>query len=183
MKKLILIISIILIASAGSFAQKFAYVDTEYILGQIPEYKAAQGDLDKISVQWQKEIEAKYAEIDKMYKAYQAEQILLTEDMKKKREGDIVSKEKEAKDLQKLRFGVDGELFKKRQELVKPIQDKVYSAVKAVADKGTYSVIFDKSSDLTMLYANSKLDKSDAVLEQMGYKGSGTKTSGSGTKK
>ncbi len=188
MKKLILIATILLVTNVGLFAQKFAYVDTEYILGQIPEYKAAQADLDKISVQWQKEIEAKYAEIDKMYKAYQAEQILLTEDMKKKREGDIVSKEKEAKELQKLRFGVDGELFKKRQELVKPIQDKVYAAVKAVADKGTYSVIFDKSSDLTMLYASSKLDKSDAVLENMGYKAGSsgtktTKTTGTGTKK
>ena len=177
MKKVILTISILFVTTVSTFAQKFAYVDTEYILGQIPEYKEAQTELDKISVQWQKEIEAKYGEIDKMYKAYQAEQILLTEDMKKKREADIVAKEKEAKDLQKQRFGVDGELFKKRQELVKPIQDKVYNAVKVIADKGTYSIIFDKSSDLTMLYANSKLDKSDAVLEQMGYKvGSANKT-------
>jgi outer membrane protein len=187
MKRIILTISIIIVANVATFAQKFAYVDTEYILGQIPEYKAAQTELDKISVQWQKEIEAKYSEIDKMYKAYQAEQILLTEDMKKKREGDIVAKEKDAKDLQKQRFGVDGELFKKRQELVKPIQDKVYNAVKSIADKGTYSVVFDKASDLTMLYANAKLDKSDAVLEQMGYKvGSATKTAsgtGTGTKK
>ena len=184
MKKIIVIIGIVISTSVVAFAQKFAYVDTEYILGQIPEYKAAQSELDKISVQWQKEIEARYAEIDKMYKAYQAEQILLTEDMKKKREADIVSKEKEAKDLQKIRFGVDGELFKKRQELVKPIQDKVYNAVKAVADKGTYQVVFDKASDLTMLYANAKLDKSDAVLEQMGYKvgGGATKTAtGTGT--
>ncbi len=177
MKKLILILSIVFATSVASYAQKFAYVDTEYILGQIPEYKAAQAELDKISIQWQKEVEAKYAEIDKMYKAYQAEQILLTEDMKKKREADIIAKEKEAKDLQKQRFGVDGELFKKRQELVKPIQDKVYNAIKAVAEKGAYSIIFDKSSDLTMLYASSKLDKSDDVLTQLGYKGgSGTKT-------
>ncbi len=183
MKKIIFIVSIVLTVNAAAFAQKIAYVDSEYILGQIPEYKAAQAELDKISVQWQKEIEAKYAEIDKMYKAYQAEQILLTEDMKKKREGDIVSKEKEAKDLQKSKFGVDGELFKKRQELVKPIQDKVYGAVKAVAEKGTYSIMFDKSSDLTMLYVSSKLDKSDAVLEQMGYKGTGGSTgTGAGTK-
>ncbi len=179
MKKLILTLSLVLTASIFTFAQKFAYVDTDYILGQIPEYKAAQAELDKTSTQWQKEIEAKYAEIDKMYKAYQAEQILLTEDMKKKREGDIVSKEKEAKDLQKQRFGVDGELFKKRQELVKPIQDKVYNAVKAVAEKGGYSVLFDKASDMTMLYSSSKLDKSNDVLEQMGYKAG----SGSGTKK
>lgn len=183
MKKVIAILSFFVLVNVATFAQtKFAYVDTDYILSQIPEYKAAQSELDKVSVQWQKEIEAKYAEIDKMYKAYQAEQILLTEDMKKKREGDIIAKEKEAKDLQKQRFGVDGELFKKRQELVKPIQDKVYAAVKAVAEKGTYSAIFDKSSDLTILYASSKLDKSDAVLAYMGYKtdGSGAKT---GTKK
>ncbi len=187
MKKIILTAAIALVASAASFAQKFAYVDTEYILGQIPEYKSAQSELDKISVQWQKEIEAKYAEIDKMYKSYQAEQILLTEDLKKKRETDIVAKEKDAKDLQKQRFGVDGELFKKRQELVKPIQDKVYASVKAVAEKGGYSILFDKSSDLTMLYASSKLDKSDEVLTQMGYKaggGSATKPgTTSGTKK
>lgn len=184
MKKLILTLSILLVTGFASFAQKFAYVDTEYILGQIPEYKAAQAELDKTSAQWQKEIEAKYAEIDKMYKAYQAEQILLTDDMKKKREADIVAKEKEAKDLQKQRFGVDGELFKKRQELVKPIQDKVYNAIKAVAEKGAYSVIFDKSSDLTMLYTSPKLDKSDDVLLQLGYKGgSGDNKSGSGTKK
>jgi outer membrane protein len=182
MKKLILILGIVLTTSVLTFAQKFAFVDTEYILGQIPEYKSAQSELDKVSVQWQKEIEAKYAEIDKMYKAYQAEQILLTEDMKKKREADIVAKEKDAKDLQKQRFGVDGELFKKRQELVKPIQDKVYNAVKSVAEKGAYSIMFDKSSDLTMLYASPKLDKSDDVLVLLGYKtaksgtGTGTKT-------
>lgn len=173
MKKLFFTVVLILATSVVSFAQKFAYVDTDYILSQIPEYKAAQAELDKISVQWQKEIEAKYAEIDKMYKSYQAEQILLTEEMKKKREADIINKEKEAKDLQKQRFGVDGELFKKRQELVKPIQDKVYNAVKAVAEKGSYSIIFDKASDMTMLYTSAKLDKSDAVLEQMGYKAGG----------
>lgn len=175
MKKLFLTFALAIATCFVASAQKIGYVDTEYILGQIPEYKAAQAELDKQSVQWQKEIEAKYAEIDKMYKAYQAEQILLTEEMKKKREGDIVAKEKEAKDLQKQRFGVDGELFKKRQELVKPIQDKVYNAVKAIADKGGYSIIFDKAGDLTMLYANAKIDKSDDVLEQMGYKG-GSKT-------
>ncbi|MBK7183609.1 MAG: OmpH family outer membrane protein [Bacteroidetes bacterium] len=180
MRKLFLTLSIVLVTSVASFAQKFAYVDTEYILGQIPEYKAAQAELDKTSVQWQKEIEAKYTEIDKMYKAYQAEQILLTDEMKKKREADIIAKEKEAKDLQKLRFGVDGELFKKRQELVKPIQDKVYNAVKSVAEKNGYAVIFDRSGDMTMLYANSKNDKSDAVLELMGYKGGKSST---GTKK
>lgn len=182
MKKIILTLALALTTCVASYAQKFAFVDTEYILGQIPEYKAAQSELDKISVSWQKEIEAKYAEIDKMYKAYTAEQILLTEEMKKKREADIIAKEKEAKDLQKQRFGVDGELFKKRQELVKPIQDKVFNAVKGIAEKGGYSVIFDKAGDMTMLYTNSKNDKSDDVLEQMGYKGgSGGSKSGSGS--
>jgi outer membrane protein len=189
MKKIFLVISIVTLSFTASRAQKIGYVDTEYILGQIPEYKSAQAELDKASVQWQKEIEAKYTEIDKMYKAYQAEQILLTEEMKKKRETDIVNKEKEAKDIQKQHFGVDGDLFKKRQELVKPIQDKVYNAVKSVAEKGGYSIIFDKSSDLTMLYTSSKLDKSDAVLDQLGYgqnAKSGTKSgskSTSGSKK
>ena len=171
MKKIVLAVSIFIATNAVVLGQKIAYVDTEYILGQIPEYKAAQAELDRTSNGWQKEVEAKYAEIDKMYKAYQAEQILLTDDMKKKREADIVAKEKEAKESQKQHFGVDGELFKKRQELVKPIQDKVYNAVKSIAEKGGYSMIFDKSSDLTMLYTSAKLDKSDDVLNLLGYKG------------
>src|ERR1043165_6356865 len=127
------IVSGIVFAQSGT--AKFGYVDTEYIMGQIPEYKAAQSELDKTSVQWQKEIDTKYAEVDKLYKAYQADAILLTDEMKKKRESEIVNKEKEVKDLQKQRFGVDGELFKKRQELVKPLQDKVYNAVKTTADR------------------------------------------------
>ena len=175
MKKLILTLGILIATSVATFAQKFAYVDTEYILGQIPEYKSAQAELDKISIQWQKEIEAKYAEIDKMYKAYQAEQILLTDDMKKKREADIIAKEKDAKDLQKQRFGVDGELFKKRQELVKPIQDKVYNAVQKLASSKGYDIIFDKSADLSVFFADSKIDKSDDVLRDLGVTPSGKK--------
>lgn len=152
-----------------SFAQKIGYVDTDYILGQIPEYKAAQAELDKTSVDWQKEVEAKYAEIDKLYKTYQAEAILLTDDMKKKRENEIVNREKEVKDLQKQRFGVDGDLFKKRMELVKPIQDKVYNAVKAVAERSALAFIFDKAGQVSMLYTNNKYDKSDDVLTFLGY--------------
>lgn len=176
MKKIAFVLVLMFGFVASFSAQKFAYVDTEYILANIPEYKQAQSELDKISSNWQKEIEAKYTEIDKLYKAYQAEQILLTEDMKKKRETDIIGKEKEAKDLQKQRFGVDGELFKKRQELVKPVQDKVYAAIKEIAEKQTLSVIFDKSSDLTMLYTNPKYDKSDDVLDALGYKGGNSET-------
>jgi outer membrane protein len=172
MKKLIITffsLCFILITST-SFAQKYCYVNTEYILENIPEYKSAQQQLDQISVQWQKEIEAKYTIIDKLYKDYQADQILLTEDMRKKREAEIVAKEKEAKDLQKQRFGVDGDLFKRKQEIVKPIQDKIYNAIKKLATDQSYAVVFDKSSGLTMLYANPKYDKSDEILLNLGYK-------------
>jgi outer membrane protein len=162
----IAVLAFLLIAGAGSaMAQKYAYVDTEYILSKLPEYGSAQKQLDMISVQWQKEIEAKYEEIDKLYKAYQAEQILLTEEMRRKRENEIVTKEKEAKELQKQRFGVDGDLFKKRQELVKPVQDKVYTAIQELAKKERIAVIFDKSGSLTMLYTEAKYDKSDEVLK------------------
>src|ERR1700751_2105069 len=175
-KKTVLIIAGFFMMAGVAIAQKIGYVDTEYILNQIPEYKAAKSELDKTSGDWQKEIETKYAEIDKLYKAYQAEQILLTDDLKKKRENEIINREKEAKDLQKQRFGVDGDLFKKRMELVKPVQDKVYNAVKAVAEKGGIAIIFDKASDMMMLYANPKYDKSDEILSFLGYnKKSGSK--------
>lgn len=172
MKKLVLIFTIVLagFAATAQQAAKFGYVDTDYILSQIPEYKAAQTELDKTSIQWQKEIEAKYTEIDKLYKAYQADAVLLTDDMKKKRENEIINKEKEAKDLQKQRFGVDGELFKKRVELVKPIQDKVYNAIKTVAEKNGLGFVLDKAGQVSILYANSKYDKSDDVLTLLGYK-------------
>ena len=159
-----------IIFSSSVSAQKYAYVSTQYILDNIPDYKTAQQQLDQFSSQWQKEIEDKYSIIDKLYKAYQAEQILLTEEMKKKRQDEIMSKEKDVKDLQKQRFGYEGDLFKKKQELVKPIQDKVYNAVKKLATDQGYAVIFDKSSDLTMLYANPKYDKSDDILLMLGYK-------------
>ena len=169
MKKIILSIVALFICSHLAFSQKMGYVDTDYILSNIPEYKAAQAEMDKISVDWQKEIEAKYGEIDKLYKIYQAESVLLTDDMKKKRENEIINKEKEVKELQKQRFGVDGELFSKRMELVKPIQDKVYSAVKQVAERAGLAFIFDKAGQVALLYSNSKYDKSEDVLTFMGY--------------
>jgi outer membrane protein len=154
--------------------QKFAFVDTKYILSNITPYKSAQEQLDKISVDWQKEIESKYGKIDKLYKSFQAEQILLTEEMKRKREEEIIRKEKEAKSLQKKRFGVGGDLFKKRQELVKPIQDQIYDAIKEIAVAGNYGIIFDKSGNANILYSDPKFDKSEEVLNKLGYKG-GTK--------
>ncbi len=154
---------------ANTSAQKFAYVDSQYILSKIPEYKAAQDQLNQISIEWQKEIEAKYSEIDQLYKAYKSDEVLLTDEMKQKRQGEIEQKEQAVKDMQKQRFGVNGDLFKKRQELVKPIQDKVYNAVQDLAQKDNLAIIFDQSSnDVNMLYANPKYDKSDEVLKNMG---------------
>lgn len=165
----------LLFAGFGSVsAQKFCYVDTDYILAQSPAYQAAQTELNNLSIQWQKEVEAKYAEIDLMYKNFQQERILMTEELAQKREAEIVQKEKEAKDFQKSKFGVDGELFKKRQELIKPIQDQVYNAVATMAVRDGYAIVFDKASDMTMLYTNPKYDKSDEVLEILGWKKAGT---------
>ena len=171
MKKALLILVSFLLLSVGSYAQKFAYVDTDYILNNIPEFNQAQDKLDEISKQWQTEIEGIYAEVDKMYRDYQTQEVLLTDEMKKKREEAIIAKEKSAKDLQKKRFGPEGDLYGKRQELIQPIQDKVYDAIQQLAANSKYAVIFDSSSDLIMLYSNPNLDKSDKVLENMGYIG------------
>jgi outer membrane protein len=175
MKKSILLSVFIVFSVAFLQAQKFAFVDTQYILDNLPEFTEAQAQLDDLSAQWQKEIEAKFAEVDKMYKDYQAQSVLLPEDMKKKKEQEIVDKEKEAKNLQKQRFGKDGDLFKKRQELVKPIQDKLYNAIQEIATTNNYSIIFDKGGSLTMLYANPKYDVSDDVLDNLGASMSGRK--------
>jgi len=152
-----------------SLAQKFAYVDTDYILAKIPEYNQAQDKLDNYSKGWQEEIEMTMQKIEKMYRSYQSEQILLTEEMKSAREDMIFAEEKKVQDLQIKYFGPEGMLFSKRQELIKPIQDKIYDAIQQIATNNKYSVIFDSSSDLIMLYTNNNLDKSDKVLELMGY--------------
>ncbi|MEI7724081.1 MAG: OmpH family outer membrane protein [Bacteroidota bacterium] len=193
MKKTILVFTAIIFMAMMVQGQKFAYVDTQYILDNIPEFAEAQSQLDEISVQWQKEIETKFAEVDKMYKDYQTQAVLLPDDMKKKKEQEIVDKEKDAKNLQRNRFGKDGDLFKKRQELVKPIQEKIYNAIQEISTSNNYAVVFDKGGSLTMMYANPKYDISDEVLDNLGAnlnnrkgKGktsapppSGTKTSGS----
>jgi len=168
MKKLSLTIILIIAALSLTFAQKYAFVDTDYILESIPEYTDAQDELNEISILWQKEIEEKFAAIDKLYRSYQADAVLLPEDMKRKREEEIIKKEKEAKDLQKKRFGQDGDLFKKRQELVKPIQDKIFNAIEEIARLKNYAFVFDKSSGPTVLYADSKYDISDDVLRKVG---------------
>ena len=156
MKKLS-ILTLLLIASLSISAQRFIYVDTDYILDKIPEYKKAQEELDAIASQWKEEIAKKYAEIDRLYKEFQAEQYLMDSATRKKKEDEIVQKEKEAKDYQKQKFGYQGELFQKRQELVKPIQDKVYEAIKSLAEERNYDFVLDKASGgATILYANPK---------------------------
>lgn len=168
MRKLLFTLSIVLIGAVSGFAQKFAYVNTDYILGRIPAYEAAQKQLDRFSEEWQKEIEAKRTDIEKLYKEYQAERVLLTEEMRTKREEDIMQREKDVKELQRKYFAPDGMLYKKRQELVKPIQDDVFNAVKQLATEGNYSIIFDVSAGPTMLFTDPKFDKSDEVLQKMG---------------
>jgi outer membrane protein len=170
MKKLLLILVIFTASMSLGFAQKYAYVDTQYILGNIPSYKAAQEQLDKVSQQYQKELETLHAELDKMYKDFQAEVVLLSDDMKRKREDMIITKEKEYKKLQRQYFGAEGDLFQKRQTLVKPIQDDVFKAIQEIAEQGVYSIIFDKAGSLSMIYTNPKYDLSDQILQKLGYK-------------
>lgn len=159
-----------LLIGSSLMAQKFAYIDTKYILEKIPSYRAAQEQIDKLSAKYQKEIEDRYAEIDKLYNDYQAEKVLLTEEMKKKREDEIITKERETKKLQLKYFGREGMLFKKREELVKPIQDQIFRAVKELAVDGGYAVIFDAAASPNMIYTNPRYDKSDEVLQKLGYK-------------
>ncbi len=168
LSKIIAMLPVFVFSGFIASAQKFAFVDTEYILSNLPDYTSKQKQLDEMSVQWQAEIETMYKDIDKMYSDYQAEEILLPEAARKKREAEIIEKEKKAKDLQKQRFGFEGDLFKKRQEMIKPIQDKIYTEIKKIADARSYMIIFDKSSGASMLYANEKYDLSDDVLEAMG---------------
>ncbi|MBN1926652.1 MAG: OmpH family outer membrane protein [Prolixibacteraceae bacterium] len=170
MKKIIItFIALTTIASFG-FAQKYAYVDTEYILENIPAYQAAQQQLEQLSGQYQKELETIQAELEQMYNDFRAEAVLLSDEMKRKREDVIVSKEKEFRSLQQKYFGQEGDLFKKRQGLVKPIQDDIYNAIKELATEGSYGVIFDKAGGLSMLYTDPKYNLSDQVLDKMGYK-------------
>lgn len=167
-KKLFLLI-VILMTSIGTYAQKFAYVDSDYILSKMPEFIQAEEKIDDFSKEWQSEIELAYEEVEQMYRDYQSEQVLLTSEMKTKREEAIMEKEKSVQSLQQKYFGNNGDLYKKRQDLIKPIQDRIFDAVQQLAASNKYSIIFDASSDLIMLYSNPDLDKSDKVLELMGY--------------
>ncbi|MES2002898.1 MAG: OmpH family outer membrane protein [Bacteroidota bacterium] len=168
-KNLLLLIAFFGLALTAQ-AQRYAIIDTKYILGKIPEYRDADKKLQQIGEQWQKEIDDKQAQLDKMYKNYEAEQFMLTDELKKKREEELFVREKEVRDLQKKRFGYEGDLFKERQKLVKPVQDKVYNAVQKMAVAKSYDFVLDKSEGITIIFADPKLDKSEDVLKELGIK-------------
>jgi len=170
MKRIVFTIVIALISVTGAFAQRFAYVDSDYILRHIPEYASSQKQLAALSDQFQKEVDGRFQEIDRLYKAYQADQVLMTADMKKRREAEIVDKEKAAKDFQRSKFGPDGELSQRSGSLVKPIQDRVSKAIQAVAESENLDMIFDKNSEVMMLYTNPRYNKSDVVITRLGLK-------------
>ena len=151
-------------------SSRYAIVDTRYILEKMPEYKEAQKALDQFSLQWQKEIDEKQAALDKMYRDFEAERVMLSEELRKKREDELFVREKEVRDLQRKRFGFEGDLFKKRQELVKPIQDRVYNSIQKLAVNRQYDFILDKSEGITVIFADPKLDRSEDILRDLGVK-------------
>jgi len=153
-----------------AFSQRFAYVDTKYVLNNIPAYKAAQEKLNQLSYEWQQELEAKKEKVDELSQEFQNEKVLLTDKMKQKRQEEIQQKRQELNELKNKYFGPEGELYKKRQELVKPIQEEVYSVIQKIADQGNYAVIFDASDKSNILYTDPQYDKSDEVLKELGYK-------------
>lgn len=154
--------------AGNASAQKFGYVDTDYILGQLTEYKAAQKQLNEISQKWENDLKILKDEVDKLYKDYKAEEILLSPTQRKEREDAIVAKEEAIKKFEQEKFGVNGELFKKRQELIKPIQDKVFIAIQKVAKNNGLDFVFDKSANMNILFSNPKFDRSDDVLDELG---------------
>lgn len=169
MKKTVVGLFFLLVVACSAHAQQhYCIIDSKYLLEKMSDYKDAQGKLDNLSKSWQEEIDKQMAEVDKMYKGYQAEKPMLTDEMRKKREDEIVAKEKAAKDLQKQRFGYEGDLFKKRQEFIKPVQDRLYNAVQKMATSKGYDLVLDKAGGISVFYADPKLDKSDDVLKILG---------------
>ncbi|HRP33871.1 MAG TPA: OmpH family outer membrane protein [Agriterribacter sp.] len=168
MKRILFIAGLICMAALNADAQRYAVIDTKFILDRLPEYKDAQKQLDQLSEAWQKELDGIQAQLNKMYRDFDAEQIMLSDELKKKREDELFNKEKELRDLQRQRFGYEGDLFKKRQELVKPVQDKVYNAVEKLAVEKGYDFILDKSEGITVIFADPKLDRSEDILKSLG---------------
>lgn len=165
-KKIVLLLSFLIIG-LGANAQRWAYVDTEYILQKLPKYKQAQSQLDKMARDWQKEIDAEIRTLKKLKISLENERVLLTKDLIEDRELQISDKTTEIEKLQQKRFGAEGDLITQRKQLIRPIQDQVFNAVQSIAKKKRYDAVFDKSSDLIMLYYNKKYDISDRVLKQI----------------
>lgn len=154
--------------ATASAQQHYCIIDSKYILEKMTDYKDAQTKLDNLSKSWQEEIDNRMADVERMYKSYQAEKPMLSDEMRNKRQDEIVAKEKAAKDLQKQRFGYEGDLFKKRQEFIKPVQDRVFNAVQKMASTKNYDMVLDKAGGVTLFYADPKLDHSDDVLKILG---------------
>lgn len=168
--KQMLLAAAFLVCGFVAGAQRYAIIDTKFILDRMPEYKEAQRQLDEVAATWQKEIDGQQQELDKMYRDFEAEQVMLTDELKKKREDQLFLKEKNLRELQRKRFGFEGDLFKKRQELVKPVQDRVFNAVQKLAVARGYDFILDKSEGITVIFADPKLEKSEDVLKELGVK-------------
>jgi Outer membrane protein len=169
MKRILFLTSLMLLSMLG-YSQKYAVVDSEYILKKIPNYKAALEQLDKLTQLYQKDVQSKFDDLDQAYRAYQAEKVLLTEAQKRNRETELQKKELDANELQRKYFGPDGLMMKKREELLKPFYDQIFSAVKELATDGGYSLILDKANNPSVMFASPKIDKSDEVLQKLGYK-------------
>lgn len=169
MKRVLLLMAVAVMCAIGAQAQKFALVDMEYILKNVPAYEMANEQLNQLSQRWQKEVEAKAKEAETLYKNYQADMVFLTDEQKKKKEEEIVAKEKEATELRYKYFGPDGELNKKRESLLKPIQDDVYNAVKKVSEERGYQAVFDRASSANIIFASPRIDVSNEVLAKLGY--------------
>lgn len=169
MRKIFMTLILAVVACVAASAQKFALVDMEYIFSNVPSYEMANEQLNQLSQRWQKEVEAVSKEAENMYNSYLADKVFLTDEQVKKCEADIVAKEKSATELRYRYFGPEGELYQKRQTLLKPIQDEVYNAVKKVAEERGYQAIFDRASSSDIVYASPRIDISNEVLAKLGY--------------
>jgi len=170
MKKILFVLACALCLGTPAFSQRYAIIDTKYILDKLPDYKSAQKNLDEVAAGWQKEIDKMQQDLDKMYKDFEAEQVMLSDELRKKREDQLFTNEKTLRDMQRQRFGFEGDLFKRRQELIKPVQDKVYNAVQKLAVQRGYDFILDKSEGITVIFADPKLEKSEDVLRELGVR-------------
>ena len=166
-KKILLSATTMMFLTLSLSAQKIAIIDVNQVLNALPEYKQAQDELDKVALKWRGDIAQQQDVIKGMYNKYQAEQVLMNDEARKKREDEIMGKEKEAREAQRVKFGPEGELFRKRQELVKPIQDKVYTAIEKFANEKGYDLILDKSSSAGLIFANATYDKTQNIVDMV----------------